>query len=75
MKVGDHSTQNIVNSFEAWVKKSDSIDFPLKQKGGAKGMLRKLLEHSAVVSVIGATVGAVFNNSRLSGRCRALYLP
>ncbi len=60
VQVGDHNTQNIVNSFEALVKKIESADVPPVQKEEAKGMLRKLLEHPAVVSVIGAAAKAVF---------------
>ena len=60
VQVGDHNTQNIVNSFEALVKKIESSDLPSGQKDEAKGIIRKLLEHPAVVSVIGAAVGAVF---------------
>tara|TARA_Y100000296_G_scaffold18380_1_gene21933 strand:- start:2516 stop:3013 length:498 start_codon:yes stop_codon:yes gene_type:complete len=60
VQVGDHNTQNILNSFEALVKKIESADVPPVQKEEAKGMLRKLLEHPAVVSVIGAAAKAVF---------------
>ncbi|WP_170140617.1 RIP homotypic interaction motif-containing protein [Kushneria indalinina] len=60
VQVGDYNTQNIVNSFEALVKKIESADLSSEQKEEAKGMLRKLLEHPAVVSVIGAATGAVF---------------
>lgn len=60
VQVGDYNTQNIVNSFEALVKKIESADLPPAQKEEAKGMLRKLLEHPAVVSIIGAAAGAIF---------------
>lgn len=60
IQVGDYNTQNIVNSFEALVQKIESADLPPAQKEEAKGMLRKLLEHPAVVSVIGAAAGAIF---------------
>lgn len=60
VQVGDHNTQNIVNSFEALVKKIEAADLPPVQKEEAKGMLRKFLEHPDVVSVIGAAAGAVF---------------
>lgn len=60
VQVGDYNTQNIVNSFEALVKKIESSELPLEQKSEAKGMLRKLLEHPVVVSVIGAAAGAIF---------------
>ena len=42
------------------MKKIESAEIPPEQKEEAKGMLRKLLEHPAVVSVIGAAAGAVF---------------
>lgn len=60
VQVGDHNTQNIVNSFESLVSKIESADLPPEQKEEAKSMLRKLLEHPAVVSVIGAAAGSVF---------------
>lgn len=60
VQVGDHNTQNIVTSFEVLVKKIESSDLPPAQKEEAKSILRKLLEHPAVVSVIGAAAGAVF---------------
>lgn len=60
VQVGDHNTQNIVSSFEALVKKIESADLPPAQKQEAKSMLRKLLEHPAVVAVMGALAGAVF---------------
>jgi hypothetical protein len=60
VQVGDHNTQNIVNSFEALVRKIEAADLPPEQKEEAKGMLRKLLAHPAVVTVIGAAAGAVF---------------
>lgn len=60
VQVGDYNTQNIVNSFEALVKKIESADLPSEQKEEAKGMLHKLLEHPAVITVIGAAAGAVF---------------
>lgn len=63
VQVGDYNTQNIINSFEALVKKIESSEVPQEQKEEAKGMLRKLLEHPAVVSVIGAATGEFFNNS------------
>ena len=60
VQVGDHNTQNIVNSFEALVKKIESADVPPVQKEEAKGMLRKPHSHTVVVSVIGAAAKAVF---------------
>jgi len=60
VQVGDYNTQNIINSFEALVKKIESSEVPPEQKEEAKGILRKLLEHPAVVSVIGAAAGGIF---------------
>ena len=60
VQVGDHNTQNMINSFEALVKKIESSEAPPEQKEEAKGILRKFLEHPAVVSVIGAAAGAIF---------------
>src|SRR5690606_21893604 len=60
VQVGDYNTQNIVNSFEALVKKIESADASPEEKEEAKGMLRRVLEHPLVVSVIGAAAGAVF---------------
>lgn len=58
-QIGDYNTQNIVNSFEALVKIEATDSMP-EQKEEAKGILRKLLEHPLVISVLGAAVGGVF---------------
>lgn len=60
VQIGDYNTQNIVNSFEALVKKIEATDSTPEQKEEAKGILRKLLEHPLVISVLGAAVGGVF---------------
>lgn len=60
IQVGDYNTQNIVNFFETLITKIESADRPAAQKEEAKDMLRKLLEHPAVVSVIGAVADAIF---------------
>jgi predicted phage tail protein len=60
VQVGDYNTQTIINSFEALLKKIELSDIPAEQKEETKGMLRKLLEHPAVVAVIGATAGNIF---------------
>lgn len=60
VQIGDYNTQSIVNSFEALVKKIEAADSTPEQKEEAKGILRKLLEHPLVVTVLGAAVGSVF---------------
>ena len=60
VQVGDYNTQNIVNSFEALVKKIENAEASIEEKEEAKGMLRRLLEHPLVVSIIGAAAGTVF---------------
>ncbi|HET8800009.1 MAG TPA: hypothetical protein VFN01_02390 [Marinobacter sp.] len=60
VQVGDYNTQNIINSFEVLVKKIEDSNTPDNQKAEAKSLLRKLLEHPAVVSVIGAAAGGIF---------------
>lgn len=60
VQIGDNNIQNIINSFEALVKKIEAADSSPEQKEEAKGILRKLLEHPLVTSVLGAAAGSVF---------------
>ena len=59
IQMGDYNTQNIVNSFEALVKKIDSASASPEEKEEAKSLLSKFLSHPLVVSVLGAAVGSI----------------
>lgn len=59
IQIGDFNTQNVVNSFEALVKKIESSSASPEEKEEAKSLLSKFLTHPVVVSVLGAAVGAV----------------
>tara|TARA_R110002033_G_scaffold143340_1_gene181507 strand:- start:310 stop:798 length:489 start_codon:yes stop_codon:yes gene_type:complete len=59
IQIGDFNTQNVVNSFEALVKKIESSSASPDEKAEAKSLLSKFLTHPVVVSVLGAAVGAV----------------
>lgn len=59
VQVGDYNTQNIVNLLDTLKTKIEAADADPKEKEEAKGLLRKLLEHPLVVSILGAAAGAV----------------
>jgi hypothetical protein len=59
VQIGDYNTQNIINSFEALVKKIQSAEASDAEKAEAQGLLKRLLEHPLVVSVLGAAAGSV----------------
>lgn len=59
IQIGDFNTQNVVNSFEALVKKIDSSTATQEEKAEAKSLLRKFLAHPLVVSVLGAAAGTI----------------
>ena len=59
IQIGDFNTQNVVNSFEALVKKIDSSSASPKEKEEAKSLLSKFLTHPVVVSVLGEAAGAI----------------
>ena len=59
VQIGDHNTQNIVNSFDARVKKIEASAASSAEKEEAKSRLRRFLEHPLVIAVIGAVAGSV----------------
>lgn len=59
VQIGDHNTQNIINSFESLVKKIESSSATPQEKEEAKSLLSKLLTHPLVVSVLGAAAGSI----------------
>lgn len=59
IQIGDFNTQNVVNSFEALVKKIECSSASPEEKEEAKSLLSKFLSHPVVVSVLGAAAGAV----------------
>lgn len=59
IQIGDYNTQNIVSSFDALVKKIDSLSAPIQEKEEAKSLLSNFLSHPLVVSVLGAAVGTL----------------
>lgn len=59
IQIGDFNTQNVVNSFDALVKKIESSSASPEEKEEAKSLLSKFLAHPVVVSVLGAAAGAI----------------
>ena len=58
VQIGNQNTQTIGVALEELVALINSADATKQEKEEAKGMLRKLLEHPVVVSVLGSAVGA-----------------
>ncbi|MGY1459851.1 MULTISPECIES: hypothetical protein [unclassified Luteimonas] len=59
VQIGDYNTQNIVNSFDSLVKMIDSSNVPPQEKAEAKSLIGQLLQHPAVVAIIGGLAGGV----------------
>ena len=59
IQIGDFNTQNVVNSFEALVKKIESSTATPEEKEKAKSLLSDFLAHPLVVSLLGAAAGAI----------------
>ena len=59
VQIGDYNTQNIVNSFDALVKMIDSSNASPSEKAEAKSLIRQVLEHPLVVTVVGAVAGSI----------------
>jgi hypothetical protein len=59
IQIGDFNSQNVVNSFEALVKKIESSSASPVEKEEAKSLLSKFLTHPVVVSVLGAAAGSI----------------
>jgi hypothetical protein len=61
VQIGDHSTQSIINSFEALIKKLEAAESTPKQKEEAKSLLGSFLKHPLVVSVLGSAAKGIFS--------------
>lgn len=61
IQIGDFNTQNVVNSFEALVKKIESSTATPEEKEEAKSLLSKFLSHPLVASLLGAAAGAIIS--------------
>lgn len=61
IQIGDFNSQNVVNSFEALVKKIESSSATSEEKEEVKSLLAKFLSHPVVVSVLGAAAGAIIS--------------
>lgn len=59
VQIGDHNTQNIVNSIQSLVQQIESADALPAEKEEAKSLLGKLLSHPLITSILGAGVGAI----------------
>lgn len=59
LQIGDHNTQNIINSFQELKNKIESSGATLEQKEEAKSLLAKFISHPLVTSLLGATAGAL----------------
>jgi hypothetical protein len=58
-QVGDHNTQNIVDSFKQVIERIDQGPGTPDQKAEAKTRLRAFLEHSLTSAVMGGAVGGL----------------
>jgi hypothetical protein len=59
VQIGDHNTQNIVNALQELKHKIDSANASPDQKREAIGLLRTLLAHPLVTSVLGGLAGGI----------------
>lgn len=59
VQIGDHNTQNIVNALQELKNKIDSADASPEQKKEATGLLRNLLTHPLITSVLGGLAGGI----------------
>lgn len=59
VQIGDHNTQNIINSFQELKNKIESSDATPEQKEEARSLLAKFISHPLVTSLLGAAAGAL----------------
>jgi hypothetical protein len=59
VQIGDHNTQNIVNALHELKNKIDGADASPDQKEQAVGLLRNLITHPLVTSVLGGLAGGI----------------
>ncbi|SBV53150.1 RIP homotypic interaction motif [Xanthomonas bromi] len=57
IQIGDYNVQNIANSFDTLVKMIESSNAPPQEKEEAKSLISQLLQHPAVVAIIGGLAG------------------
>jgi hypothetical protein len=58
-QVGDHNTQNIVDSFKEMIQRIDNGSGTPEEKKEAKSRLRTFLEHPLTAAVVGAAAGGL----------------
>ena len=61
VQVGDHNTQNIVNSIEALVQKIESSSSSPEEKQEAKHLLGQFLAHPLTASILGGATGGLIS--------------
>jgi len=59
VQIGDHNTQNIINSLQALSNQIGSSDATPDEKAEAQSLLSKFLCHPLVISILGAAAGSV----------------
>jgi hypothetical protein len=59
VQIGDHNVQNIVNALHELKTKIDSADATPEQKQQATGLLRGLIAHPLVTSILGGLAGGI----------------
>lgn len=59
VQIGDHNTQNIINSFSELKNKIESSNATAEEKAEAKSLLANFISHPLVTSLLGAAAGAL----------------
>jgi hypothetical protein len=59
VQIGDHNTQNIVNALQELKRNIDKADASPDEKQQASGLLRSLLAHPLVTSILGGLAGSI----------------
>ena len=58
VQIGDHNTQNIINSIHTLKNQIESSSGTQQEKEEAKSLLSKFISHPLVTSILGAAAGA-----------------
>lgn len=59
IQIGDHNTQNIINSIQALKNQIESSNSTPEQKEEAKSLLSQFISHPLVTSLLGAAAGSL----------------
>ena len=59
IQIGDHNTQNILNSIQSLKNQIESSDSSHQEKEEAKSLLANFLAHPLVTTILGVAAGAV----------------